>query len=268
MHRSHLLIWILGLVAIGAYGNQIALAADAQAIMQVLEQRRCESCKLQDADLVHADLRDVRLRGANLQRANLSGAILDGADLSKTDLSFTSFAGASLRGTDLRGASLIGTDLRGSDLSGAHLDPGSLSRSHWQQAHGIPNDLHNYAELHNAGIEAARAGKHPDAERWFSSAIQQMPDAAISWVARGMNRLELGKTEDAAKDFEYAGYLYEASGDTTQSQALMRASKQLVEPPQNPKQGNGLGSKIISGAVAALTTLGPLALKAMAPTPF
>lgn len=268
MRRSHLMIWILGLMATAGWGNQVGLAADAQAIMQMLEQRRCEGCKLQDADLVHANLRDVRLRGANLQRANLSGAILDGADLSKADLSFTSFAGASLRGTNLRGASLIGTDLRGSDLSGAQLDPGSLSRSHWQQAHGIPNQLHNYAELHNAGIEAARAGKHPDAERWFSSAIQQMPDAAISWVARGLNRLELGKTEDAAKDFAYAGYLYEAAGDKTQSQALMRASKQLIEPPESPKNGNGLGSKIISGAVAALTTLGPLALKAMAPAPF
>jgi uncharacterized protein YjbI with pentapeptide repeats len=268
MHRSHLLIWILGLGAAVGWSEQALWAADPQAIIQVLEQRRCEDCKLQDADLVQADLRDARLRGVRLQRANLSGARLDGADLSQADLSFSSLAGASLRGANLRGASLIGTDLRGSDLSGASLDEGSLSRSHWQQARGIPNALHNYAELHNAGIHAALTGNHPEAEHWFSSAIQRMPDAAISWVARGMTRLELGRAEDAAKDFHYASQLYAALGDDNQAQSLNQASKQLLEPPKKSKQGNGIGSKLISGTMAVLTTLGPLALKAMAPTPF
>lgn len=268
MRRSHLLIWILGLGVATAWSDQAVLAADPQAIIQVLEQRRCEGCKLQDADLIQADLRDARLRRAHLQRANLSGARLDGADLSQADLSFTSLAGASLRGANLRGATLIGTDLRGSDLSGATLEPGSLSRSHWQQARGIPNGLHNYAELHNAGIQASLTGNHPAAERWFSSAIQRMPEAAISWVARGLSRAEQGNLNGAAQDFHYAGRLYEGLGDTEQATALKRAAELLLQPNKTAKSGNGLGTQLVSGAIATLQALGPLAAKAMIPAPF
>ena len=57
--------------------------------MRTLDQRACERCMLQDADLVHADLRDARLQGAQLERANLSGARLDGADLRESNLRFT-----------------------------------------------------------------------------------------------------------------------------------------------------------------------------------
>jgi hypothetical protein len=268
MRRSHLLIWILGLGTATGWSDQAVLAADPQAIIQVLEQRRCEACKLQDADLIQADLRDARLRGARLQRANLSGAQLDGADLSQSDLSFTSLAGASLRGANLRGAALIGTDLRGSDLSGAALDAGSLSRSHWQQARGIPDGLHNYAELHNAGIHAALTANHPEAERWFSSAIQRMPDAAISWVARGLSRAEQGNFIGAAQDLQYAGRLYEGLGDAEQAAALKRASEILLQPSKAAKGGNGLGTQLVSGAIAAFQALGPLAAKAMIPAPF
>jgi tetratricopeptide (TPR) repeat protein len=268
MRRSLLLIWILGVGAAADWIDNPGLAADPPDIIQLLEQRRCEECKLEDADLVHADLRDARLRRVRLQRANLSGAQLDGADLRQADLSFTSLTGASLRGANLQGAILIGTDLRGSDLTGASLDPGSLSRSHWQQAKGIPARLHNYSELHNAGIHAALEGNYPEAEHWFSSAIKRMPDAAISWVARGLSRLELGKPEEAASDFRYAGTIYSAVGDQEQAEALIKASQQILEPAPRAKAGNGLGSKLISGAMAALATLGPLALKAMSPTPF
>lgn len=268
MHRSHLLIWILGLGAAVGWSDQALWAADPQAIIQVLEQRRCEDCKLQDADLVQADLRDARLRGVRLQRANLSGARLDGADLSQADLSFSSLAGASLRGANLRGASLIGADLRGSDLSGASLDPGSLSRSHWQQAQGISNDLLNYAELHNAGINASLTGNHPEAERWFSSAIQRMPDAAISWVGRGLSRAEQGSLYGAAQDLQYAARLYEGLGDTEQANALRRASELLVEPSKAARGGNGLGTHLLSGAISAFQVLAPLAAKAMIPIPF
>ena len=268
MRRSHLLIWILGLGTAAGWSDQAVLAADPQAIIQVLEQRRCEGCKLQDADLVQTDLRDARLRGVHLQRANLSGARLDGADLSQADLSFSSLAGASLRGANLRGAALIGTDLRGSDLSGAALDPGSLSRSHWQQARGIPDGLHNYAELHNAGIHAALSGNHPEAERWFNSAIQRMPEAAISWVARGLSRAEQGNLDGAAQDFQYAGKLYEGLGDREQANTLKRASELLLQPSKTPKSGNGLGTQLVSGALAAFQALAPLAAKSMIPTPF
>ena len=244
-----------------------ALAASPEALVRALEQRRCERCQLQDADLVQADLREARLRGAQLQRANLSGARLDGADLRGANLSDTSLAGASLRGADLRGSLLIGTDLRDCDLSGALLDPASLNRSHWQQARGIATGSQGYAELHNAGVSAAQAGRHAEAERWFSGAIQQLPNAAITWVARGISRAEQGNVSLAAQDLRYAGQLYKTMGDREQAQALDQAATLLVAPNTPSKGGNGLGSKLLGGAMAAFKVIAPLAAKAMLPAP-
>ena len=48
-------------------GTGAAWAADDQALMRTLDQRACERCMLQDADLVHADLRDARLQGQLIQ---------------------------------------------------------------------------------------------------------------------------------------------------------------------------------------------------------
>lgn len=242
-----------------------AWSADGDQLIRLLESRSCPGCRLQDADLVHADLRDARLKGAQLQRANLSSARLDGADLRGTNLSFTSLAGASLRGADLRGSDLLGTDLRQADLSGALLDPGSLSRAHWQQARGISPSQHSYAELHNAGVNAAQAGQQPEAEVLFGEAIKRQPDAAISWVARGISRTEQGKTELAAQDYRYAAQLYASLGDTETANQLNKASEELSTPPKKARGGNGLGSQIIGAATAAFQILGPLALKAMMP---
>ena len=256
-------------LALAAALNAIpASASEAAAVILTLEQRRCEGCNLQDADLVHADLRDSHLQGAKLQRANLSGARLDGSNLRQADLSFTSLSGASLRGADLRGARLIGTDLRHADLTGAQLDSGGLSQSHWQQTKGISRSAHSYAELHNAGIKATQAGRHPDAEQWFSSAIERMPDAAISWVARGLSRAEQGNLQMAARDLHYAATLYALIGDTEQAEALNKAANLLTEPPQKPKGGNGAGSHLVGSAIAAFQMLAPLAAKTLLPIPF
>ena len=245
-----------------------ALALTPEALVRTLEQRRCERCQLQDADLVQADLREARLRGAQLQRANLSGARLDGADLRGANLSHTSLVGASLRGADLRGSLLIGTDLRDCDLSEAQLDAAALNRSHWQQARGVTTGSQGYAELHNAGVHAAQAGRHAEAERWFSGAIQQLPNAAISWVARGMSRAEQGQFSLAAQDLRYAGRLYGAMGDQEQAKALDQAATLLlVAPNARSKGGNGLGSQLLGGAMAAFKVIAPLAAKAMLPAP-
>lgn len=244
-----------------------AEAADPQQLLRVLDTRSCPGCNLQDADLVHADLRDARLKGARLQRANLSGARLDGADLRGANLAYTSLAGASLRGADLRGSELSGTDLRQADLTGAVLLPGALSRSHWQQARGIAPGLQSYAELHNAGADAAHKGRYPEAEAFFSAAIRSQPDAAISWVARGISRGEQGKTALAAQDFAHAAGLYGAIGDEAQSTQLLEVSRRLLEPAKQANQGNNAGSTLLKGAAAALQVLGPLALKAFLPVP-
>jgi tetratricopeptide (TPR) repeat protein len=257
---------LLGL-AIGPSAPSVH-AASTDDLMRLLQSRSCAGCRLQDADLVHADLRDADLRGAALQRANLGQARLEGAQLEGADLSFTSLRGASLRGADLRGARLEGTDLRQSDLSGALLDPGALSRTHWQQAVGLDPAQLGYPDLHNAGVEAAIAGRHPEAERLFGDAITQQPEAAISWVARGISRSEQGKNDLASNDFSYAATLYERGGETGQALELREAARRLQAPAPKPRGGNGVGSQLMSGALSAVQFLAPLAAKAFLPVGF
>jgi hypothetical protein len=258
----------LALTALFALASPAAQAANIEQLMQLLAQGSCPNCKLQDADLVHASLRDANLSGAQLQRANLSGAQLDGARLNGADLSFTSLQGASLRGADLRGARLEGTDLRQSDLSGARLDPGALSRSHWDHAKGIANGSLSYADLHNAGVEAALVGNAPAAEQLCGEALRQRPEAALSWLARGMSRKEQGKDALAAQDFGYAATLYAQSGDAFTAEKLRQASEDLLDAPKKNKGGNGMGSQILSGTMSAIQVLAPLAVKFLAPMAF
>lgn len=245
-----------------------ASSADANDLVRVLQSGRCARCRLADADLVHADLRDADLQGAELQRANLGQARLDGADLKGADLSFTSLNGASLRGADLRGSRLYGTDLRSSDLSGARLDPGSLEQSHWQGARGIEAGIRSHAALHNAGVDAAAAGRWPEAEQLFSAAIARQPEEPLSWVARGLSRGEQGKTQLAARDLSHAGRLFEAQGDNVKAQQLRLASQRVEAPVDSGaagQGGNGVGSMLLSGALSAAQALGPIALKALMP---
>ncbi len=259
----------LALLALGTSQAPLPVhAGSTEHLMQLLQTRKCRDCSLQDADLVLADLRDADLRGASLQRANLSQARLDGVQLGGADLSFTSLQGSSLRGADLRGARLEGTDLRRSDLSGALLDPGALSRTHWQQARGLDPALLSYADLHNAGVEAAIAGRHPEAEQLFGDAIRQQPEAAISWVARGISRSEQGKNDVAAQDFTYAAQLYEKGGERQQALDLREAAHLLKQPQGKPRGGNGMGSQLLGGALAAVQLLAPLAARAFMPVGF
>ncbi|MCT0208780.1 pentapeptide repeat-containing protein [Synechococcus sp. CS-1332] len=237
-------------------------------VIRLLNQRNCPRCKLQDADLVHADLRDADLRGAKLQRANLGQAKLDGARLEGADLRFTSLQGASLRGADLRGANLEGTDLRQSDLSGALLDPGGLARSHWQDARGVGPAVLSYPELHNAGVTAALEGRHPQAEQLFSEAIRLQPEAAISWVARGLSRTEQGKTELAAQDLSYAAVLYGQAGEEAQAKQLTEVATALLKPGKKANQGSGMGGQMLSGAAGFASALAPLAMKFLLPLAF
>ena len=266
--RPRLAVLLLG--PLTAFGLAMpASAASFETLVRLLDTRSCPRCKLQDADLVRADLRDADLRNAALQRANLSGARLDGARLGGADLSFTSLQGASLRGADLRGANLQGTDLRDADLSGAQVDNGSLAATHWQGARGIDPALQSYAELHNAGVAAAKAGRLPEAERFFDAAIQRDQEAAISWVARGIVRGEQAKNEHAAADFSYAAQLYAADGDQATSEQLKKASAELATGPKRSKEeGNAIGSQMVGGAMGVIQFLLPLAAKAFIPLAF
>ena len=241
-------------------------AESASDLIRVLQRGDCPGCNLADADLVHAQLKDADLHQAQLQRANLARAKLDGANLSGADLSFTNLQGASLRGADLRGSRLYGTDLRQADLSGALLNPRALEQSHWQGAQGVQVGTRSHAALHNAGVQAAEAGRWTAAEALFSEAIRADPTQPLSWVARGLSRGEQGKEEAAARDLAYASRLYSQQGDAVKAKQLLSASRNAFTPARDKApSGNGMGSTVLNGALSAMQALAPFALKALSP---
>ena len=242
------------------------LAARADDLIVLLQQRNCPDCRLADVDLVHADLRDADLQRAQLERANLGQARLDGADLRQSNLQFTNLRGASLRGADLRGSRLYGTDLRQADLSGAQLDDGALEQAHWQGARGISKGVRSHAALHNAGVTAAENHQWEQAKALFSAAITAEPSEPLSWVARGLCRGELGDTDGASRDLAYAGQLFRRRGDQVTAEQLELASKRTHAPQaQSTQSGNGIGSTLLSGGISAFQFLGPMALRALSP---
>ena len=240
----------------------------SDALIQLLQERRCSGCRLADADLVHADLRDADLSDAKLMRANLGQAQLDGADLSGADLSFTSLRGASLRGANLTGTRLYGTDLRDADLTGAQLTPNALDEAHWQGASGISIGIRSHAALHNAGVEAFQAGRWSAAEQLFSDAISKQPEEPLSWVARGISRSEQAKDEIAAADFRYAAVIYEKAGQAIWAAQLRKAAESIQGrrmKEQAPSEGKGLGIQLLNSTVTGLRMLAPIAAKALIP---
>ena len=241
------------------------LAARADDLMVLLEQRKCPQCRLADVDLVHADLRDTDLRNAKLMRANLSQAQLDGANLSGADLSFTSLRGASLRGVNLTGSLLYGTDLRDADLTGAMLDPKALEGAHWSNAKGMQPQAQSHAALHNAGVGAAENDRWNEAENLFGLAIRKQPGAVESWIARGISREKLGKRQLAIQDFIYASNLYADKGATDLADQLQTAAITLQDDANNKQSGNGVGSALLGGLLSTSKALLPLAMKLFMP---
>ena len=257
---SHLLLWLTFAVISSTASAPAAPRGDA-ALIQLLQTQECRQCELADVNLVHAQLQDADLEGAKLQRANLSQARLDGANLRGADLSFTSLRGASLRGASLRGTTLVGTNLRVVDLTGAVLDPNALEQAHWRGAVGLQATTQSYAALHNAGVTAAESDRWSDAEKLFGLAILKQPDTADSWVARGITREHLGKRELAIQDFTYAGKLYSENGAIETGKQLELAAASLQDTTTIKKDGNGAGSKLLSGLLSTTQTLLPMAMK-------
>jgi tetratricopeptide (TPR) repeat protein len=123
--------------------------------------------------------------------------------------------------------------------------------------------------LHNTGVTAAKEGRLPEAERFFDAAIQRDPEAAVSWVARGIVRGEQAKTEQAAADFTHAAQLYATRGDQSTAEQLLQASAKLQKEAKPDKEsGNGMGSQMVSGAMGVIQFLLPLAAKAFIPLAF
>ena len=258
---------VLALLLLLPWATGPAATGSERDLHQLLQDHACRGCNLADMDLMHADLREADLQGAELQRTNLTQAILDGADLSGSDLSFTNLRGASLREADLRGCRLYGTDLRSADLSGALLDGNALAETYWSGAHGIADGARSHAGLHNAGVDAAQAGRWSDAELLFSMAIQAKPDEPLSWVARGLSRGEQGKNDLASRDLSHAGHLFVYQGDAVKGEQLLEASQraQVLQDGSDMPTSEGIGSTLLSGAFSAAQALAPIALRALMP---
>ena len=241
------------------------LTARANDLIFLLQHRKCPDCRLEDVDLVHADLRDADLQQAQLQRANLGQADLDGANLNGADLTFTSLQGASLRGANLQGAKLYGTDLRDADLTGAVMDANALEEAHWSGAKGMQLQAQSHASLHNAGVSTAEKNRWDQAENLFGMAIRKKPNAAESWIARGIAREKLGKRVLAIQDFTYASNLYALEGRTDQANQLQVAATSLREKGNNEESGNGVGSALLGSLLSTSQALLPLAMKLFIP---
>ena len=261
------MVILVGSTAILGIAQRSGADNNFKHLVQLLETGTCMSCSLEDADLMHADLRAANLEKAKLQRADLGRAQLDGANLNGADLSFATLRHASLRGADLRGATLTGTDLIGADLSGAKLDENGLSSSHWKDAKGVQAVASDYASLHNAGVEEALQGRYPEAEDYFNKALTRRPDAAITWVARGICRAEQANRNMASRDFAYAAELFEQQEQPELAQQ-MRDGAERVKKNSTQRGGNGMGGALLSGAAGLFQQLLPLAAKYFSPLAF
>ena len=261
---SHLRLW-LTFALISSSASTPAAPRGNAALIQLLQTQVCRQCQLADVNLVHAQLQDADLEGAKLQRANFSQARLDGANLRGADLSFTSLHGASLRGANLEGATLLGTDLREVDLTGATLDPNALEQAHWRGAVGLQATTQSHAALHNAGVTAAESERWNDAEELFGLAILKQPDAAESWVARGIAREQLGKRPLAIQDFNYASFLYTKKGVNEAAEQLTIAAQSLEDKADKMQRGNGAGSAVLNGLLSTSQALLPMAMKLFLP---
>jgi len=157
--------------------------------------------------------------------------------------------------------------LRQADLSGARLDDGALEQAYWQGAHGIKDSVRSHAALHNAGVTAAENGEWEQAEALFGAAIAANPEEPLSWVARGVCRGELGNTKDASHDLAHAGTLFGNRGDQEKAQQLLEASRKATAAPANytAAAGNGIGSRLLSGAISTAQALAPIAIRALSP---
>ncbi|MFM7312748.1 MAG: pentapeptide repeat-containing protein, partial [Cyanobium sp.] len=141
------------------------------------------------------------------------------------------------------------------------LDPAALARTHWQAATGSQAGGLSYPQLHNAGVEAALANNPPEAERLFGQAIELRPDAALTWLARGIARNDQGKTDLAAADFRYAASLYAQQGDALTAKKVNEAADQLEKPGRGKNGSNGAGFQMMQGLSGAFQALIPLAVK-------
>ena len=118
-----------------------------------------------------------------------------------------------------------------------------------------------------ARFTAAENGQWERAETLFGAAIAADPKEPLSWVARGLCRGELGKTNEASRDLAHAGELFAAQDDQEKAQQLLEASRKAIAllSDDTAEGGNGIGSQLLNGAISTAQALAPIALRAFSP---
>jgi tetratricopeptide (TPR) repeat protein len=125
--------------------------------------------------------------------------------------------------------------------------------------------MRSHAALHNAGVAATGAGRWSIAEEFFGLAILKQPDAAESWVARGITRESLGKRELAIQDFKYASQLFTENGANEAAAKLTIAAKSRENKADKTPNENGAGFAILDGLLSTSQALIHMATKLLLP---
>jgi hypothetical protein len=233
-----------GLLGIGLPAP--GLAENIEHTRQLLSTRQCAQCDLSQAGLVYA-----KLAGANLTQANLVGANLSRADLTGADLRGADLTGASLYGANLTGAKLDGAILRMSDLRYAYIVGVShvgavLDNALIQGAVGIPETIGTAEDFYHLAIAAAQQRNHPHAVENFNQAIARQADFAPAYLGRALSRVHTVDKPGAIADAQRAEELFTAKGDTSSAAIAQSLHKELTTKPKPQKDGNGLGTALLS----------------------
>lgn len=235
-----------------------ARADNLEHTQKLLSSRECAGCDLTNAGLIYAKLSNANLVRADLSGANLSWANLQGADLRGANLTGASLHGANLVGAKLDGAILRGTDLRNAYLNGITYEGAVIEGSYLQGAVGLPTSAGSAADFFAWAIQDAKLGNHVGAVQNFSQALDRNPKLAQAYLGRSVSRAHTSDREGAIGDAEKAEQLFTQQGDAQSAKFAQAFVKQLkAPPPSEPKNGNGIGTALLSvlGTVLQFLTL-------------
>ena len=245
------------------FAHTFPAVGDSIHLIKLLSENKCTNCELKGIDLVHATLLNSSLEGSNLSQANLSRSILDNTNFKNTNLSGTILYGSSLRGADLTGADLTGADLRLSDLSNATFTISQISKSDWIGAKGLDLNLFPYHYLHNYGVKQISRKKNNNGVILLTVAINKLPTAAITYVARGIAYYNKSKISEAMKDFEVAASIYKERGQLKRSEKLIFINELISSNQYNIDNQNN--QNYTESLKAGIRFLSLLALKSVSP---
>ncbi len=225
-------------------------AENIEDTRQLLSQKNCPLCDLNDVGLAMTNLAGANLKGASLVHANLSRCDLSQANLSYAKLSSASLYGANLIGANLRGADLRGVDLREAYLFNADLTGALTDNAVLKGASGIPANVVKAEDFLVWGMQEARKKNNNAALDYFNQSLTVNPAFAPAYLARSMTLAQTGNYPIAIEDAQKASTLFTAQGNPEGAKAAQQVIKE-VKAAQNPG-GKSSGFLNTLGSIAGL----------------